>query len=174
MSSHAQGATAPRFIVDHNVGRLAKWLRIMGYDAVLFTDRDDGRMLNIALSEGRIILTRDRQVMVRHAVTSGKVKALLIRDDRLDRQLRQVVIDLALRDAQPFTRCIECNALLVRASATRLKDRVPPYVYATQDKYKECPRCHRIYWRGTHLQAMARALDELRRADTRSQGISAS
>jgi len=70
-------AVEVRFIVDNNVGKLAKWLRIMGYDALLFKDKDDGDMINIALSESRVVLTKDTQVMKRRVVASGKLKAVL-------------------------------------------------------------------------------------------------
>ena len=151
-----------KFIVDYNVGKLAKWLRMMGYDTVLFTGEDDSRMIIIALRQERVILTRDTQIMKRGVVTSGRIKAILIESDEPEHQIRQVVESLNL-DCQfrPFTICLECNQPLIETSKEQVKDLVPPYVFQTQDDFMECPACHRIYWQGTHWQAMTRKLEEL-------------
>ena len=151
-----------KFIVDSNVGKLAKLLRIMGYDTVFFNSENDSHMIATALAEGRVILTRDTQIMKRRVVTSGRLKAILIESDEPERQMRQVINALSL-DCQfkPFTICLECNQPLVERSKEQAKDRVPPYVFRTQNQYMECPTCHRIYWRGTHWQAMTRKLEKL-------------
>jgi uncharacterized protein with PIN domain len=151
-----------KFIVDNNVGKLAKWLRIMGYDALLFSGEDDGRMVKIALAENRVILTKDREVMKRRLVTSGKLKAILIKDDDIEAQLLQVVKALNLDyHFGPFSVCLECNKRLIEKDKDSVKESVPPYVFKTQRLYMECPSCHRIYWRGTHWQAMNRELEKL-------------
>jgi len=149
----------PKFIVDNNVGKLAKWLRIMGYDTVFFDGSDDSHMVARALAEGRVILTRDTQIMKRGLVTSGRLKAILINSEQPETQMRQVIDTLKL-DCQfrPFTLCLECNQPLVEKSKDQVKDRVPPYVFQTQSQYMECPACHRIYWKGTHWQAMTKKL----------------
>ncbi len=154
-----------KFIVDNNVGKLAKWLRIMGYDAVLFSEVDDGKMIKTALAEDRVILTKDSQIMKRRLVTSGRLKAVLIKDDDIRAQLRQVVTALNLDyHSNPFSVCLECNQKLVEKNKEAVRELVPPYVFKTQEQYMECPYCHRLYWRGTHWQAMSRELDELARA----------
>ena len=149
-----------KFIVDNNVGKLAKWLRIMGYDTLFFNGSDDSRMIATALAEGRVILTRDTQIMRRRLVTSGRLKAILIEGDQPEQQMHQVIETLNL-DCQfrPFAICLECNQPLVERSKQQVKDLVPPYVFQTQSQYMECPVCHRIYWRGTHWQAMTRRLN---------------
>ena len=151
----------PRFLVDNNVGKLAKWLRMMGYDAMLFDDKDDGEMVKIALSESRVILTKDTQFMKRRVITTGKVRAVLIEDDNPKAQLPYVVSTLAL-DCQfrPFSLCLECNQELVGRTKEEVRNLVPPYVFKTQNQYMECPTCHRIYWRGTHWQAMSKKLEQ--------------
>jgi len=144
------------------VGKLSKWLRIMGYDALLFSGDDDGRMVKTALAENRVILTKDNQIMKRRLVTSGRLKAVLIKDDDIRAQLRQVVETLNLDyHFRPFTICLECNQPLVEQAKEKVHDQVPPYVFETQKLYTECPSCHRLYWRGTHWQAMKRELEEL-------------
>ncbi len=150
-----------KFIVDHNVGKLAKWLRMMGYDTLFFDGEDDWQMVKTALDEGRVILTRDTQIMKRWVVTSGRLKATLIKSEEPEQQIRQVVETLNL-DCQSrlFTLCLECNQLLEERSKQRVKGLVPPYVFQTQSQYMECPACHRIYWRGTHWQEMTKKLEK--------------
>src|SRR3990170_8744213 len=149
----------PKFIVDHNVGKLAKWLRLAGFDAVFFNGEDDAQMIATALAEKRVILTKDTQLMKRWVITSGRLKALLIKEDEPEAQMRQVIESLNL-DCQfsPFTICLECNQPLQEISKEQVTDRVPPFVFKTQEQYMECPNCHRIYWRGTHWQAMLKKL----------------
>jgi len=152
-----------KFIVDINVGKLARWLRIMGYDTLLFTGDDDWHMIVIALKEDRIIITRDTQIMKRRVVTSGRLKAIFITSDEPEQQIQQVIENLKL-DCQlrPFTICLECNQPLLERSKQEVADRVPPYVLQTQSEYVECPACHRIYWKGTHWQAMTRKLQRFK------------
>jgi len=150
-----------KFFADNNVGKLAKWLRMMGYDTLFFNGSDDSSMIAIALAEGRVILTRDTQIMRRRVVTSGQLKAILIQGDEPEQQMCQVIDSLNL-DCQfrPFTICLECNQPLLPRSREQVKDLVPPYVFQTQVQYVECPTCHRIYWRGTHWQAMTKKLEK--------------
>jgi len=147
------------FIVDSNVGKLARWLRIMGYDTVFFNAGNDSRMVAIALAEQRVILTRDTQIIKRRVVTNGQLKVLLIQSDKPELQMHQVIEALHLEcQFNPFTLCLECNQPLVEKSKQQVKELVPHYVFQTQDQYMECPVCHRIYWRGTHWQAMTKRL----------------
>jgi uncharacterized protein with PIN domain len=149
-----------KFIVDNNVGKLAKWLRIMGYDALLFSGEDGGRMVKVALAQNRVILTKDTQIMKRRLITSGRLKAILIEDDDIGAQ--QVVEALNLDyHFSPFSICLECNQRLIEKDKDAVREVVPPYVFKTQRLYMECPSCHRIYWRGTHWQAMNRELGKL-------------
>ena len=151
-----------RFIVDHNVGKLVKWLRMMGYDSLFFNGSDDSDMVKQALAENRIILTRDTEIMKRRVVTKGQLSAVLIDSEEPEQQMRQVLGRLEL-DCQfrPFTLCLECNQALEERKPEDVQGRVPPYVYKTQQQYMECPACHRIYWRGTHWEAMMRMLEKL-------------
>ncbi len=151
-----------KFIADNNVGKLAKWLRVVGYDTLLFKEKDDVKMIEIALSEGRVILTKDAQIIKRRLVTDGKLKAILIRHDDPKAQLRETVKTLNLNyHFRPFSLCLECNQMLIPRSKEEVQDLVPTHVFKTQEQYMECPSCHRIYWQGTHWQAMARELREL-------------
>lgn len=152
----------PRFVVDVNVGRLAKWLRVLGYDALFLADADDNELLRIALREGRIIVTRDSGLAERHLATSGRLTGVLIRDDHLEGQLSQMVRSLDLDATRPFSRCIRCNEPLGSLSRESVKGRAPDYVYKTQQEYAGCPLCHKIFWRGTHWANMQRDLALIR------------
>ena len=155
-------ADTPKFIVDHNVGKLTKWLRLMGYDARFFDGRDDSHLVAVAKAEGRVILTRDTQIMKRRLITRGRLKAILIRSDEPEQQMRQVIEELALdSESRAFTICLECNQPLAERDTDEVKELVPPYVFKTQDQFMQCPNCGRIYWRGTHWRAMTRRLEGL-------------
>jgi uncharacterized protein with PIN domain len=152
----------PRFVADHNVGRLCRWMRLLGFDTLFFTGQDDGDMVKLALAENRIILTRDTHIPERRLVKSGKLKALLFVSDRPADQLCQTLQLLGLKGCfHPFTLCIEDNSLLREISRDAVCDRVPPYVFRTQECYMECLHCKRVYWRGNHWKEMMRWIEGL-------------
>ncbi|MCL0088547.1 Mut7-C RNAse domain-containing protein [Dehalococcoidia bacterium] len=154
----------PRFIVDLNVGKLAKRLRMLGYDALFINGLDDNELVRIALKEGRVLLTRDTGILRRGVAFTGKIKVVLIEADNVREQLRQVVETLHLEwGSDPFSLCLECNEPLIPRRKEEVRDLVPPYVLQTQEQYVQCPGCNRIYWRGTHWQRMREELAELLR-----------
>ena len=135
---------------------------MMGYETIFFNGSDDRDMVATALEEDRIMLTRDTQLMKRGLITSGRIKAVLIKSDRPELQMRQIIEELNLNTSfRPFTLCLECNQPLEEKTREQVKELVPPYVFKTQNQYRQCPRCHRIYWRGTHWQAMTETLKKL-------------
>jgi len=144
----------PRFLADSNVGRLARWLRVLGYDAAYEPALPDGQVVARALAEHRVLLTRDADMMRRRVITSGALQAILLRHDRVEDQVRQVLTELALEPAQALSRCLDCNAELEPRAKDAVADRLPPYVRATQERFSECPSCTRIYWPGTHWERM--------------------
>src|SRR5260221_10955351 len=148
----------PRFLADCNVGRLARWLRALGYDASYHPRIGDAELVREAAAESRVLLTRDRDLTKRRVIQTGVVRAILIRDDEVTAQLRQVFKELGLELKEALTRCIECNAELQSRVASTVAERVPPYVRQTQSRYSECPGCGRIYWAGTHWQRMREVL----------------
>ena len=153
----------PKFIVDRNVGKLTGWLRLMGYDTRFFDGDDDSELVAIAKAEGRVILSRDTRIMKRRLITSGQIKAVLIDSDRPERQIHQVVDALSLDSRfRPFSLCLECNQTLVERGKDEVAELVPPYVFKTQNQFMQCPNCQRIYWRGTHWQAMTKRLESIR------------
>lgn len=150
----------PRFVADVMLGRLARWLRALGYDTLYDSTWDDAPLADLARLEQRILLTRDVELTRRRGVQS-----VLIQDDKVLRQLTQVVRELQLDASGAFTRCIECNAELLKADIQAVAEKLPPYVLATQTRFKQCPRCEKIYWRGTHWDHMQRVLREMENAD---------
>lgn len=154
----------PRFVVDTMLGRLARWLRAMGYDTLYLGPADDRRLLQLASSEDRILLTRDGK-LARLAGALG----CLIRADQLDRQLAEAVekLSLAPQNSAWLSRCLECNALLEPRPKATLNGLVPEYVFATQSEFTGCPGCGKIYWAGSHadrmLARLTRILDRKRR-----------
>lgn len=147
-----------RFIVDTNVGKLARWLRMLGYDTLFINNIDDEELIAIGLKEKRALLTKDTQIMQRRVVTSDRLKAILIQSDDVKAQLLQVVRAMKLDQERKFTLCLECNEPLVPKRKDEVQELVPPYVFKTQSNYYQCPSCQRVYWRATHWQRMNREL----------------
>jgi uncharacterized protein with PIN domain len=145
---------APRFIADVNVGRLAKWLRVIGYDTLFVPGVDDTELLRIAMEEGRTVVTRDRYIMERRVVTTGRVKAVLVHSDDFREQMQQVTETLGLGFQSGFSLCIECNTSLEETSKESVRERVPPFVFSTQERFLVCLACRKLYWRGTHWRNM--------------------
>ncbi len=150
---------APRFLVDAMLGSLARWLRILGFDAAYDASLHDAELVEIALAEDRILLTRDRRLVRRKRAR----KYLLIESDGVERQLRQVLETLSLEvgGGDVWGRCVRCNRALEDFPADRARARVPPFVARTQRRFRRCPGCDRIYWRATHVNAMADRLRSL-------------
>lgn len=155
-------AIYPRFIADCNVGKLARLLRMMGYDTLFFRHIEDGDLVDIALEEHRIILTRDTQIALRRVVVSGQLRTILLDSDDHREQLHQLVELLDLKcDTTPFTRCLECNDPLIPRSKNEVRHVVPSHVFLTQTNYMQCPSCDRVYWRGTHWKHMTEELQKM-------------
>ena len=146
-----QPAGRLRFAADAHLGGLARLLRMAGFDTIYRNDIDDDAIEALALDDGRIALTRDRELLKRRGVDFGcHVRAL-----RPDGQLREVALRYGLAErARPFTLCLHCNALLRAVAKDDVRERLPPAVRATQDDFRTCDACGRVYWRGTHWQRM--------------------
>jgi uncharacterized protein with PIN domain len=134
------------------LGKLAKLLRAAGYDTYYQKDIQDHRLLRLALEEERVIVTKDRKLVEVKSVPSY----ILVGADKPLEQLEELrqKAGLHLEKRNVFSRCIECNAVLVSIEKDKVKEKVYPYVYQTQEKFWHCPGCDRIYWAGTHIQKM--------------------
>jgi uncharacterized protein with PIN domain len=139
----------PRFIADAMLGRLAKSLRMLGFDVLYKPGIDDVELKRVALREGRVALTRDHEI----AESSLPIRIVFIESDHLEDQLVQTVGELDLDvSGGLFTRCIVCNVPVEDVDAASVADRVPPYVLETQERFARCPGCGRVYWAATHVE----------------------
>lgn len=153
-----EGDSGFRFIADEMLGRLAKWLRAMGYDTIYHTGGGDNVLVQRALEEDRIILTKDSHLMKRKLVRN----AIFVRSDEPREQLRQVVSELGLDvGSRLFTRCLVCNREIICVEKACVRDKVPVYTYLTQNEFYECPECGRVYWPGTHKDSMLEFISSL-------------
>lgn len=136
-----------KFIADAMLGRLAKWLRILGYDVVYEPHISDDNLIARALHEYRIILTMDRKLLERESARNS----LGIQSSDYKEQIRQVITQYKIDyKSRLFTRCLICNVPLNFVEKEKIKEKIPPYVYSTQNEFEICPQCGRIYWSGTH------------------------
>ena len=132
------------------VGRLAKYLRMAGYDVLYTNTASDNQIIKKARETDRIVLTRDSLMLARREFKKGTVKYLFIKDDKLKNQLNQIKSDLKVLLKPNLVRCIECNRKLIKVKKEDVKNKVPPYVYKTQQNFLYCKKCDKYYWRGTH------------------------
>jgi uncharacterized protein with PIN domain len=141
-----------RFFADSMLGKLALWMRVLGYDVEYEKEIDDDELVTRALGEGRTVLTRDTRLVERKALRG---RAFFIAADRWKEQLRCVRERFKTPDAF-LSRCLRCNVPLENIKKEEARDRVPPYVYSVHDDFTACPGCERIYWPGTHKKEMER------------------
>lgn len=148
----------PKFAVDVMLGRLARWLRLLGYDALYGAHLSGLSLLRAARPDRRIVLTR-RADLLRHL----DLPHLLVAGDHFREQLAQVIDTFELDDSHLLSRCPECNLALSAETRSNVTARVPAYVAQTQEQFRSCPRCHRIFWPGTHHERIRAELAALAR-----------
>jgi uncharacterized protein with PIN domain len=141
----------PKFVVDTMLGKLARWLRALGYDTLYPKAVEDHRLLRLARAEARVLLTRDAR-LARDAGPLG----LLVTAERLEEQIGEVVerLDLAPSADGLLSRCLECNGLLETQPKEAVRGLVPEYIFSTQEHFVGCSGCGRIYWQGSHADRM--------------------
>ncbi len=149
MGDASHNVDAPRLLIDAMLGKLARWLRLMGFDAAYLPDVDDIVLVRHARAEGRLVITRDHGLAARRGV-----EALLIDSQDLEGQLDEVLTALGTPPPDATPRCTLCNEPLVALSRDAAEERVPPYVWRNQDTFSQCPLCRRVYWPGTHWDAI--------------------
>ena len=143
-----------KFVADVMVGKLARWLRVLGLDVVYSNTLTDEEIIRLAESENRIILTRDTGFASRRTPS----QCLFIESDHYKEQLLQVLHALKINDFNVFSRCVECNTSLEAVDKEEVFERVPPFVYLTQERFATCPTCDRVYWHGTHANEMLKRI----------------
>ena len=146
-----------KFVADTMLGRLARWMRIIGCDVVYFHKIDDSELVEFAVKEGRTLLTRDTLLIKRRKIQGHY---FFVEGDNFRDQLRQVAMHFSLPQKQAFlTRCLLCNQEIKKVDKKNVKDLVPPYVFETQDSFGICLKCKRIYWQATHKEKMEQEIE---------------
>jgi uncharacterized protein with PIN domain len=149
----------PRLLADAMLGGLARWLRVLGLDVAYRPELDDPALVELAVAEGRTLLTRDRRLVERKRARDH----LLIASEVVDEQVRQVLDALGVipRPEDLWRRCLRCNLPLVDADPAEARARVPPFVARTQDSFRRCPGCNRLFWRASHVRRMRDRLERM-------------
>lgn len=141
----------PKFVGDVHLGKLTRYLRMMGFDVLYKNNLCDDDIVNISKNEKRTILTRDVGILKRTEVTHG----YFIRNTDVEKQVIEVIKRFDLqKEIKEFTRCIECNDLLTPVNKNEIINQLPQKVAASQNDFSQCPSCKKIYWKGTHHQKM--------------------
>jgi uncharacterized protein with PIN domain len=147
-----------KFIVDCMLGKLAKWLKILGFDALFFSKIEDDELLAIAHREKRILLTRDTGLIQK----ARDIEALFLESEKWREQVEQVLGHFNLwGKIDSHTRCIACNVELKNLCKKDAKNLVTPFVYKHADSFALCPACGRVFWRGTHFKDMENKIEEI-------------
>jgi len=142
---------APRFVLDVHLGTLTRRLRLLGLDCWYRTDVDDHQLAEVAVAEERILLTRDRGLLMRRVIRHGYCP----RSDDPDQQTLEVVRRFCLNEQlAPWTRCVPCNGLLRRVSRDEVLELLPPRTRTEFDVFSRCESCGQVYWPGSHVDAM--------------------
>lgn len=140
------------------LGRLAKWLRIFGYDSIYIEEKNRPNLILNSLKENRILITRDHRLSKKRAW-----KLILIKNDHLPQQIKQLKdeLNIVISRDNLFSRCTICNAPIEKIEdKEKIKDLVPEYVFRTQNDFSRCPNCKRIYWSGTHWELLIKDLQK--------------
>lgn len=147
-----------RFVLDTHLGRLAAYLRMLGFDTLYRNDYDDPALARISAEEHRILLTCDRRLFMHTQITHG----YCVRARRPQAQLQEIVARFDLFGARrPFTRCMHCNGLIQPIDKDAVAERLPPRTRAYYHEFLHCPACGRIYWKGSHYLRMQQLIDTL-------------
>lgn len=154
-----------RFVLDAHLGKLARHLRLLGFDAHYRKHLKDEELIRIMQDGGRTLLTRDRELLKRKTVTHGYYLRSKIPPEQIVEVLRR--FDLA-EQTRPFTRCLECNAALEKADKKRILDRLPPLTKKRFEDFEHCPGCGRVYWRGSHFDRMKNFVETILREARRA------
>ena len=137
-----------RFVAEMTLGKLAKWLRILGFDTIYGTNVAGEKLIDTV--KDRILLTRTKRIRNMRIVK----ECVFVTSDHPFEQLREVVLALGIEkeDIRPFSRCIQCNASIRPIEKNAVRGKIPDYIWETQDAFHTCGHCRRIYWSGSHTR----------------------
>lgn len=149
---------APTFILDTHLGRLASYLRMMGFDTLYRNDYEDDVLAQISHDEGRILLTRDIGVLKRGIVVYG----YFVRHTNPRQRLLEISRRYTLTPyVNAFGRCMACNGDLIMVDKAAIQAHIPKDTYAYYEDFQQCQRCHKIYWKGSHYVKMAAIIEDV-------------
>ena len=148
-----------KFICDDNLGKLAKYLRLMGFDTTFITPISDAQLIALMLKENRLVITRD----IRLAERIESERVAIVDTDSPDKQLLEVLAKFKppIQRGLFFSRCLICNEPCHEISPDDIKDKVFPYILRTKSQFRQCPKCQRIFWQGSHYHRMLARLNQL-------------
>ncbi len=148
------GVLPMQFVVDGMLGKLARWLRFIGYDVLYYSNISDIELANIAKSEKRLLITRDKEL-------ADKVSGIYVHTTDTNEQIKFIIKTLNLQINNSLLRCSVCNTMIKEVDREDVKFKVPENVYNMQNKFWYCECCKRIYWPGTHYEKILAKLKEL-------------
>jgi hypothetical protein len=156
-----------KFIADCMLGKLAKELRMLGYDTIYYRGEDAHQMIQLARQEGRVILTRNTVLIPKRP----EDRIIRVMEDNPLLQLRELIQKryISLNEENFFSRCLLCNVLIDEIPKEEVAGKVPDFIFYQQKTFYRCPQCGRIYWQGTHQGNMQKTIDELRLIESRGQ-----
>lgn len=150
----------PKFILDVHLGKLARHMRMLGFDTLYKNDFEDEVIVNLSLKEKRTILTRDVGLLKRKNITHG----YFIRNTKTERQIEEVVLRFQLENhIKEFSRCIDCNGLLESIEKEKILEKLPSKVKKFYTEYFICSNCSKIYWHGSHVEGMSKVVNKFKR-----------
>lgn len=144
---------SPGFVCDFMLGRLAKWLRLLGFDTLYYKSSEGKAIIYYNRKENRTILTRNE------SLAEKCEDAILIESENLMEQLKQMSSTVEIEN--PFSRCPVCNTEIEEVEKETIKNEVPPYIFEVHDEFKKCPECGRVFWKGTHYGEIKKVIDEI-------------
>lgn len=146
------------FAAERTLGKLAKWLRLLGFDTIFEAQNSSG-IFSDGMQSERILLTRTQAVREQY----GMRQHIFIESDHVRDQIQQVIQELGIvfEDIQPFSRCLSCNVKITEIEKDAVLGQVPDYVWETHDIFQTCPECKRIYWPGSHTKRTMERIEEL-------------
>ncbi len=156
-----------KFVADRMLGKLAKQLRMVGYDTIYYRGEDVYCLIRLAREEGRVILTRNNKLLPR----TPEDHIIKIMEDNAFLQVRELLEKglISLSEEHLFSRCLLCNVLLDGIPREEAEGKVPDFIFYQQKEFYRCPQCQRIYWQGSHQENMKRRIDTLRVANRKLQ-----
>jgi uncharacterized protein with PIN domain len=152
-----------KFLVDRMLGKLAKELRMLGYDTVYYSGKDAYQLIHRARQENRVILTRNTKLIPKRS----EDRILRVTEDDPFLQLKELIQrrQITLDEERLFSRCLICNALLDQISKEEAEGKVPEFIFHQQRDFFRCPQCQRIYWQGSHQENMQKTIERLQIVD---------